>query len=456
MHSPDATTTLAQAYAAYGARQAHDELPADVVHHAKRAFVDWLSALYPGARIPPGTCLAQAHKAELGHGHASIPGHATTAYPATAAWINASASHTVEFDDIFRDGVYHPGCPVISAALAIAEEQDCQGAHFLRAIIAGYEISTRIAAAVQPAHYRFFHTTGTVGAIGAAAAGALMARPGDADVMLHAMATAASFASGLQQAFRSDAMTKALHAGHAAAVGVRSALAAAAGVTGVPDILEGPVGFGHALAGGPDWQHSLDGLGRHYNITQITQKNHGCCGHTFAAIDAALHLRNVQGIKAEDIERIDVHTYRTALDVTGNFMPATAFECKFSLPYVVSHALVFNSVRLDAFQQARLQDQTVRSLMSRLSLHEDEALTASFPRQRAARVAIQTRDGRCLTHFSPWRQGDPESPLTDEALTEKYAELVTPVLGEERAQALLQAAWRLDAIKVRDLHLKNT
>src|SRR4051812_3886285 len=209
------------------------------MHHAKRAVIDWFAALYPGTRVPPATNLARAHAAELGLGRSSLPGFSTTAFPALAAWINGSASHSVEFDDIFRDAVYHPGCPVIAAALAVAQDRCRSGRELLTAITVGYEISTRIGAAVQPSHYRFFHTTGTVGAFGSAAAAAALLAPGDAGVMGHALATGGTFAAGLQQAFRSDAMTKPLHAGHAASVGVTSAMAAASGVTGASDILEG-------------------------------------------------------------------------------------------------------------------------------------------------------------------------------------------------------------------------
>ena len=80
----------------------------------------------------------------------------TTAFPGTAAWINGSISHAVEFDDIFRDAVYHPGCPTIAAALAVAEDRGSTGAELLKAITIGYEISTRIGVAIQPSHYRFF------------------------------------------------------------------------------------------------------------------------------------------------------------------------------------------------------------------------------------------------------------------------------------------------------------
>src|SRR6185369_8850669 len=229
--------SLLESIAGYGASDTMRALPPEVMHHAKRAVIDWFAALYPGTRASPAVNLVQAHKAELGVGRSSLPGFGTTAFPATAAWINGSAAHSVEFDDIFRDAVYHPGCPVIAAALALAEDRGRSGRELLNAITVGYEISTRIGTAVQPSHYTYFHTTGTVGVFGAAAAGAALLAPGDAKVMGHALATAGTFAAGLQQAFRSDAMTKPLHAGHAASVGVQSALAAASGVTGAVDIL---------------------------------------------------------------------------------------------------------------------------------------------------------------------------------------------------------------------------
>lgn len=439
--------------AAYVADVSQKTLPPEVMHHAKRAVVDWFAALFPGSAMSPATNLVAAHHAEFGVGASTIVGHARHTFPATAAWINGSAAHAAEFDDIFRDAVYHPGCPTIAAALALAEDRHASGEAMLRAVIAGYEVSTRIGAAVQPAHYRFFHTTGTVGCLGGAAAGAVLVAPANSAVALHAMATASTFASGLQQAFRSDAMTKALHGGHAAMVGVQSAQAAAAGVTGVRDMLEGEAGFGAALGGAPSWARATAGLGTVYNILSITQKNHGCCGHTFAAIDAALELVRQHGLRVPDIAAIRVHTYQTALDVTGNANPVGAFEARFSLPYVVCHAIVHGSVRLEAFSPARLQDATVRSLMTALTLQADPELSAAFPGQRAARVEIELRDGRQLSHFAPYRRGDPESPLPDGELSDKFTELAAPVIGTEPARQLLAKLWQLDQLSVRDLEL---
>lgn len=437
----------------YGAWQMGQTPPPEALHHAKRAVLDWFAALYPGTQIDPCAQLLRANQSELGSGRSSLPGCGTTAFAATAAWITGSVSHAVEFDDIFRDAVYHPGCPTIAAALAVGEDMQVDGLTFLKSIITGYEISTRIGAIVQPEHYRFFHTTGTVGSLAAAATSAALAAAGDAKIMGHAISTAASFASGLQQAFRSDAMTKALHAGNAANVGVRSGVGAAHGITGANAMLEGEVGFGAALVGKEiDWRGATDGLGSRYNITVMTQKNHGCCGHTFAAIDAALELLG-QGATPDKIESIEVRTYRAAINVTGNYSPSTAFECKFSLPYVVSHALHHGSVRIAAFDAQAQRDPKTRELMTRLTLVEDEELTKTFPKQRAARVKIVLKDGRVLEHYAPYRKGDPEAPLSDQDLNDKFMELAGPVIGQARAELLKEQVWRLEELDLAALAL---
>jgi 2-methylcitrate dehydratase PrpD len=446
--------TIVDEFARYAQAEAGRALPPEVAHHAKRALIDWFSALFPGIAVAPGVQLMKAHAAELGHGKSSLPGQRTTAFPATAAWINGSISHAVEFDDIFRDAVYHPGCPTISAALAVAEDRGASGADLLKAITVGYEISTRIGAAVQPSHYRFFHTTGTVGCFGSAAATAALTGPGNPEVMKHALATAATFASGLQQAFRSDAMTKALHAGHAAWVGVTAGVGAANGITGALDILEGAAGFGAALSQEPKWERATDALGTRYNIMAITQKNHGCCGHTFAAIDAMLAIRE-QGIAAQQIESIEVDTYKTALDVTGNFEPRTAFEAKFSLPYVVAHGLLYGAVRLNAFEPQRLEDIAIRALMGKTKLNADPDLTAKFPNVRAARVKVTLRDGRVIEQFAPCRKGDPEAPLTDADLNDKFLELASPVIGEAPARGLLEQLWTVERHALTALRLRS-
>jgi len=416
-----------------------------VMHHAKRAVIDWYAALLPGAVVEPAVLLEKSLAEELDHGKARLAlGRKATVR--AAALINGSAAHTVEVDDIFRDGIYHPGAPTIPAALALAQAGGASGEQFLRAVIVGYEISTRIGAAMGRAHYKYWHNTGTIGVFGACAAASELLQL-DARRFAHALATVTTFAAALQQAFRMDSMSKPLHAGRAAEAGVTAALAAKEGVTGSLDVIEGDAGFGRAMSDGPDWDQCFSSLGRTFNICRMTFKNHTCCGHTFAAIDGALALQGRMKVAARDIERIRVGSYRAAKEVSGYESPATPAEARFSLKYVVATALTHGSVRLAAFEPARMHDPATRALMGRIDVVIDAELDAAFPKQRAARVAFRTRDGREEEFLQPTRIGDPEAPLSDAQLDEKYLELAVPVIGESKAKALLQKLWKLEAEK---------
>jgi 2-methylcitrate dehydratase PrpD len=351
-------------------------LAPEVLHHAKRALIDWFAALLPGSVAPPATLLERALADDLDRGGAALA-TGRRASVGAAALINGAAAHTVEVDDIYKDAIFHPGAPTIAAALAAAQELNARGAAFLRAVVIGYEISTRIGAAMGRAHYRYWHNTGTIGSFGAAAACAELYAL-DRRRFAHALATVTTFAAGLQQAFRTESMSKPLHAGRAAEAGLLAAQLAREGVTGSLDVIEGEAGFGRAMSDAPDWDAALATLGRDWHIMRITFKNHACCGHTFAAIDGALALQRRLAIAHLDIARARIGTYRTALEVAGAENPTSAMEARFSLKYVVATALVHGSVRLTAFDAARLTEPATRSLMARIETAVDPEIDALF------------------------------------------------------------------------------
>jgi|SRR5262245_5247380 len=428
---------VVERFASWAVDTRNKSLSATVLHHARRAVIDWHAALYPGAVASPATLLEKALAEELDRGPARLAlGRRATVR--AAALINATAAHTAEVDDIFRDGIYHPGAPTIAAAFSLTQEKN-----LLRAVVVGYEISTRIGAAMGRAHYRYWHNTGTIGCFGAAAAAA-EALGLDARRFAHALATAATFSAGLQQAFRMDSMSKPLHAGHAAEAGLTAALAAREGVTGSLDVMEGEAGYGRAMGDNPDWGKALATLGKDFHVTRMTFKNHACCGHTFAAIDGALALQKKLGIQPSDIEEVEVATYRAGLEVAHYENPVTPAEARFSLKYVVASGLTHGSVRLAAFEPERIGHPATRDLMKKIRVRLDPELDAAFPAQRAARVAIRAR-GRREELLQPTRIGDPDAPLSDAQLDEKYLELAAPVIGERKAKEELERLWHLEA-----------
>lgn len=426
----------------FGAQFQKQSVSADVIHHAKRAVVDWYAALIAGTPMHPTPLLEAAMADDLDRGPARLAlGRAATVK--AAALINGTASHTAEVDDIFKHAIYHPGAPTISAALAVGQQLQTSGSEFLKAVIVGYEISTRIGQILGRAHYQYWHNTGTVGTFGAAAAAAYLLRL-DATQFTHALCTSATFAAGLQQAFQMDSMSKPLHSGRAAEAGVAAALMAQQGITGSLDVFEGKMGMGVAMSNSPEWAPVLADLGQVFNITEMTFKNHTCCGHTFAPIDGALELQRMHGFRTEDIAHIEVATYRPALDVAGNPSPRTAAEARFSIPYVVCTALLFGSVRLAAFDDAQLHHPITRTLMQKVSLSVHPALDAQFPGQRAAEVTVTLADGDVLRFLQPTRKGDPDMPLTDADLQGKLDELATATLGAERLAAVSAQLWKLE------------
>ncbi|WP_329319932.1 MmgE/PrpD family protein [Streptomyces sp. NBC_01262] len=432
--------TVVEQLAEFAVAQRALPLGEDVRHAAVRAVVDWVSATVPGSVTPAARALTEALAPGPGPSRLIPSGQATDVR--TAALLNGTAAHAAELDDIYRDALYHPGAPTIAAAFAVADLLDATGEDLLRAVITGYEIGARIALAVGPAHYRHWHTTGTVGTFGAAAAVAELLRL-DAGRFAGALALAATMAAGLQQTFRSPSTGKPLHAGHAAEAGVLAALAADKGLAGALDVLEGPAGFGVATAGVTDFP--LTGLGDPFCVTATTVKYHACCGHTFAAIDGAIELR-ADGIRAQDIAAIEIETYRTAIEVAGRADPHEPGEARFSLAYTVAAALVLGSVRLHAFEPEALRNPAIRNLMARTTTRVDPELDAIAPGRRAARVRVTIRQGATHERLRLTRKGDPDDPLNDQELRDKFDELVPPFLGRSRAEAIASALWNLPSL----------
>lgn len=193
---------VTQVLARYATDFRRQDLPAEVLHHTKRAVIDWYASLFPGLGAAPVSQLEAALNEDLDRGRAFLVG----GRPATAraaALINGTAAHAAEVDDSFREAMYHPGAATIAAALAASHDAGASGLQFLRGVVLGYEVSTRIGVVMGRAHYRFWHSTGTVGSFGAAAAAGILMDLDEA-AFAHALATAATFTAGLQQAFRMD------------------------------------------------------------------------------------------------------------------------------------------------------------------------------------------------------------------------------------------------------------
>lgn len=397
---------------------------AEAQRWARRAFVDWLGVTLGATEELPVRSLLTG--LELGEqGPSRIVGRAERAPAPLAALVNGSGSHTLELDDIYAPGLYHPGAPTIAAALAVADQRDLDLGRLLRAVAVGFEIGCRVAADLGPTHYAHWHTTGTAGALGAAAAAADLT---DADpaTVAHALALAVTTCGGVQQTFRSDAAGKPLHAGAAAQAGVVAAAAARGGLSGAADVLEGPAGFAAATGTTTEWAHSRSAPGDTLALERITVKPYQCCGHAFAPVDGALQLRDRI---AGEIDEITVETYGTAIASAGIAAPVSLAERRFSIPHLVAAAL-----SSETFDPGIEPDEALRALTRRVRLVADPGFDARFPSRRGARVTVRV-GSEIHTADVPDRSGSPEAPLDDARLRAKFQ--TASGRGAEEAATLL-------------------
>ncbi|MBT2295333.1 MmgE/PrpD family protein [Pseudomonas fluorescens] len=425
---------LAEAAASWQRR----DLSEEVTWATRRAILDWFATTLPGCVLPPATLLAGAFSPWRGPGNAICYVDGQLCSPRHAALLNASASHTVEFDDIFKDGGYHPGSPTVSAALAVAQDRGASLEQLHRAIIAGYEVGCRISLAIQPSHYDYWHTTSTVGTMGAAVATAMILGA-DAQRIAHAIALSSSFAGGHQQNLQGEGMAKALHPGHAADAGILAGVAATNGVTASLDSLHGDKGFAAATStSSGDWITAFEGLGEWTPISRMTVKNHGCCGHVFPALDGLRLLQEREYFAAADIDSIHVTGYGATYQMCNRTNPRSAQEARFSLQYCMAAQSVLGGVRLAAFAPDALVHPDIQALMQKVTVTEDAELAAAYPKKRMAKLLVRLKDGRQINHFQETRKGDPEDPLSDEELVAKYDELAGSVLSQQQLIALRQ------------------
>ena len=341
------------------------------------------------------------------------------------AFLFGGLTHILETDDLHRDSVTHPGCVVVSSALALAGNSS--GRQLLTAILYGYEAMCRVGNAVGPAHYRVWHNTATCGPYGSAMAAATLLDLSD-DETMHALGNAGTQSSGVWEFLETGAMSKHLHAGRAAEAGIAAAQLAATGFTGPPAILEGDKGFFAAACPDASPDAVVSGPELPWQLLQTSIKPWPCCRHTHPVVDAALELHG----KLDDnpIESISIETYQAALDVCDRPQPDNEYAAKFSLQHTVAAALSVGQIRFDSFDdKARASFAPLRE---RVTVSKGEPFASAYPGAWGASVLLTLADGSTVAAERPIARGDPELALSNEEMIAK-AELLLDFPGCDEA-----------------------
>ena len=416
-----------------------EALPAAVVHEARRALVNWAGCAIGASGHPTVDIAWNAMRPFAGAAQATLLGRGERTDILNAALVNGISSHVLDFDDTHPDTFVHPSGPVASAILALAELRNASGRELVNAFVAGVEVECRVARAVLPAHYDIgWHITATAGVFGAAAAGACLLGL-DEEHTIWALGLAATQAAGIREMFGS--MAKSLHPGRAAQNGLAAALMAQAGFTSGSAGIEGKRGFAHVLSTTVDIARCVEGLGQRYDLLGNTYKPYACGLVIHPAIDACVRLRNEAGVRAEDVERIELKVHPMVLELTGKKTPTTGLEGKFSVFHSAAVALIDGAGGEAQFTDARVNDAQVAALRARV--HAEAAAGIALD---ATRAVITLTGGARREIDIAHSVGSRERPMPDAQLDDKFRAQCEPVLGDRQCAAALSLWRRIDTL----------
>ncbi len=436
------------------------DIPNRAIELAKRSALDTVAVALAGCAEAGSQAVTRAVKKLGGKPEAGVIGGGFCATAPDAALANGCIAHTLDYDDCAMK-MGHPSVMVLPVVLALAEKLAASGRDAITAYIIGLEIEGKVALCCdfklgeRTLNHQCFY-----GCLGAAAAAAKMLEL-DVSQTRMALGIAANLACGLRA--NHGTMMGPMTAGNAGRAGIMAGLLAREGVTACPDIIEVKSGFCHTLAG-PDG-YALEGLaqelGNPFYIQSpgIGLKKYPSCYHSHRSLDALFQLMDEHQLTYADVAEVEVGTSERALRVLAYPEPATPYQGKYSLPYVIGCALLDGKVNLKTFTEEKMQDPKVREaqkkvrvFLSDLPIWPGLADVGPDTVFVGNPITIRTKDDRTYTARVDTLRGDPELPLSDAELLVKYTDCARSILTPEEIEKCAELILDLDALPdIRDL-----
>jgi len=422
------------------------DLSADVVDRTRYMLLDYLGVAIAGSLAESSQPIHRMLARTAPTGPCTLIGTAMKTTPESAALANGAAAHGVELDDTHQAGSIHPGVVIFSTAIALSEiNSKIDFGQFVSAVVAGYEVATRLAMAVQPKyHYQLgFHPTSTCGVFGAAVTAAKLLALSE-EQMLSAMGIAGSMASGSLEFLAEGAWTKRLHPGLAAQNGILAANLAAEGFQGPATILEGRDGFLSGYSRKPIPELVTEDLGKGFEIMRTSVKPHACCRYMQSPIDGLIELAIEHDILPEQIKHVEVAVLEAGwplvcLPRKRKYSPSNVVDAQFSMPYGAAVALTHRAAGLDQFAGESLRSPEIKNLMGKVVLEKNTRIEKNFPREWPSIVQIELTSGKRFRKHIRFPKGDPENPLTWQELSTKFRSLAERVLPADRCAQIVKS-----------------
>ncbi|GAC1657425.1 MAG: MmgE/PrpD family protein [Candidatus Dormibacteraceae bacterium] len=425
-----------------------DQVPEEAIGRCRAAVIDTVAAILAGTAEPVSRIALGWAADDGGRPAAAVLGTAFRCPPEGAAFLNGISGHALDYDDVGASSTAHPSVVVFPAALAAAELTGASGRQLLEGYLVGIELMAKLGLAMGHEHYtRGWHATSTLGTVAAAMAAGKVMRL-DSHQLQHALAIAISEAGGSRQNF--GTMVKPFHAGHAASCGVKAARLAAAGMTGAPEALDGPLGYFALFSFGHGRPAAVaESLGRPWDILNVglSVKKYPCCFATHRVADGVLDLRSENQVEAAEVSAVRVTVPVGLMEPLIHRRPLTGLQAKFSLEYVIAAGLVDGAVNLESFTDQMVQRSQTAVLCELVEVSEDSSIkTGTNPIEDGHVIVEMTlRDGRRLRKEVHQPRGGPALPLTTDQLAAKFHDCAKGVLVPDRAASALGRLSRLEA-----------
>jgi 2-methylcitrate dehydratase PrpD len=433
-----ARMTTTEVLARHASEISSDDLPEAGRAEMRRLLLDYCGVAVSGSQTESGRIVGDFVSELGGVAQATVIGNGTRVPSVHAAFANAVSEHSIELDDVDDLALFHYGPPVVSAALAVAEQTGATGADLITAMLLGCETTNRVSLATNPElRNRGFHTTPTCGVFGAAvAAGRLLGL--DAGQMTSALGLAGAQASGLMEMY-GPSMQKRINPGPAARNGVTAAALALMGYTGAETILEGEHGFGIAFAGALDEEKLLAGLGSVVPVP-VEYKAYSAARPIHNAIDCALELRGIAGITPDAITRVVMRRHPDWASYHQNARPRTYHEAQVSLPYAFAVAFVDGAALPPQFAD----DQLGRPELLRLAGLVEFEVAPELNRGVSCQAVVTLQDGTTHSVTVDDAKGSIGNPQSNDELAAKATMLAEPVIGVEQTKRLIAAVQTIE------------
>jgi len=433
--------------AVFASRLKFEDIPSAAVARMKDCVLDSIGCCLHGVTLPWTRKVQEMVLAEGASPVASIFGGGGKTSVSQAVLVNGTAGHAFELDDIHKESIVHPGSLAMPVAVALAESAGgASGRNLITAMVAGYEVGTRVGnAATMNLFLRGFHPQGTSGAfVAAATAGRMLGL--DPDQMQHTLGIVGSQAGGLMAA-QEGAMVKRFHSGRAAQSGVYSALLAKRGFTGITNVLEAPYGgYLSTHSDKPIPAKLTAGLGTVWETANVGYKPHASVTSIHTALDALADLMRENRIAADGIARVDAGlSHMTHVHCAWKYEAQGVTAAQMNLYYGLAVTALDGAAFVEQYREDRLRDPRIFDFIGRISARVDPEIEAMGPAFRhAARVKVETRDGRVFAREILHRRGSPENPLKPGDIEHKFRNVARGCLTSRRIERVIELCKTLD------------